>query len=269
MIGFYLYGTGRKKDTCFRECTRSAVETKLNHNLNLKIKGYAELWRDRKKNPVGGLAFLIKTPTMKDTEVLLSHTRPTNSETEARAIILDLPGDTVKILNVYHPDTSEIDEDIIKDLCSCPSDLKIILDESQQRPGNPYSEVHFWCTESSQSLHSKRKEKNNCVPYWRDHNIDELMRERDVARHELEKNNSDENRRNLIDISRKVEDEIAACKRSKWIDLCERLDPRKNYPHWRVINVLNTAAINKIMDQPPMLLSLVDIHPRLAARLQT
>ncbi|GFV49428.1 hypothetical protein TNCV_1635021 [Trichonephila clavipes] len=102
-------------------------ETKLNPNLNLKIKGYAELWRDRTKNPGGGLEFLIKTPTIKYTEVFLSHTRPTNSETEAHAIILDLPGDTVKILNVCHPDTSEIDEDIIKDLCSSPSDLKIIL----------------------------------------------------------------------------------------------------------------------------------------------
>ncbi|GFQ69241.1 hypothetical protein TNCT_570331 [Trichonephila clavata] len=58
-------------------------------------------------------------------------------------------------------------------------------------------------------------EKKNWVPYCRDHNIDELIRERDAARHVLEKNNSDENRRNLIDISRKVEDEIAACKRKK------------------------------------------------------
>ncbi|GFT70828.1 RNase H domain-containing protein [Trichonephila clavipes] len=41
--------------------------------------------------------------------------------------------------------------------------------------------------------------------------MDELIRERDAARHKLEKNNSDE-RRNLIDISRKVEDEIAAFK---------------------------------------------------------
>ncbi|GFQ90820.1 hypothetical protein TNCT_609131 [Trichonephila clavata] len=55
-------------------------------------------------------------------------------------------------------------------------------------------------------------------------------------------NNSDENRRNLIDINRKVEDEIAAYKREKWIDLCGRLDPRKDYHHWRVINVLNNRC---------------------------
>ncbi|GFS97503.1 RNase H domain-containing protein [Trichonephila clavipes] len=165
-------------------------ETKLNPNLNLKIKGYTDLWRDRTKSPGGGLAFLIKTPTIQYIEVLLSHTGSTNSETESRAIKLDLPVDTIKILNAYHPDTSETDIYIIKekDLCSSPSDLKIIL-------------------ESSQSLHSKRREKNICVPYWRDHNIDELIRERYVARHDLEKNNSDENLRNLIDISRKVEDD--------------------------------------------------------------
>ncbi|GFU05474.1 hypothetical protein TNCV_3291161 [Trichonephila clavipes] len=57
-------------------------ETKLNPNLNLKIKGYTELWRDRTKSPLGGLAFLI-TPTIQYSEVLLSHIRPTNNETEA------------------------------------------------------------------------------------------------------------------------------------------------------------------------------------------
>ncbi|GFY68130.1 hypothetical protein TNIN_350281 [Trichonephila inaurata madagascariensis] len=33
--------------------------TKLNPNLNQKIKGYTELWRDRMKITGGGLAFLI------------------------------------------------------------------------------------------------------------------------------------------------------------------------------------------------------------------
>ncbi|GFQ69368.1 hypothetical protein TNCT_203671 [Trichonephila clavata] len=46
------------------------------------------------------------------------------------------------------------------------------------------------------------RRKNNWMSYWRDHNIDELIRERDAASHELEKNNKDETRRNLIDISR-------------------------------------------------------------------
>ncbi|GFU72950.1 reverse transcriptase domain-containing protein [Trichonephila clavipes] len=54
------------------------------------------------------------------------------------------------------------------------------------------------------------RRKINWVPYWRYHSIDELIRERDAAGHEFEKNNRDENRRNHIDISRKVEDEITA-----------------------------------------------------------
>ncbi|GFS98443.1 RNase H domain-containing protein [Trichonephila clavipes] len=185
VINIRLYGAAQKKDTPFQECTRSAMlninrtqrkieelfcllhdnnvhvaclqETKLNPNLNLKIKGYTDLWRDRTKSRGGGLSFLIKTPTIQYIEVLLSHTGPTNSETEARAIKLDQPGDT--------------------------------------------------CTESNQILHSKRREKNICVSYWRDHNIDELIRERYGVIHDLEKNNSDENGRNLIDISRKVEDD--------------------------------------------------------------
>ncbi|GFY61434.1 hypothetical protein TNIN_175321 [Trichonephila inaurata madagascariensis] len=107
------------------------------------------------------------------------------------------------------------------------------------------------------------RRKNNWVPCWRDHNLGELIRVRDAARHETEKNNSDE--KNLIDISRKVEDEIAACKRKKWIDLCGRLYTRKDYHHWRVI----TTAINKIIDQLSMPLPEVDIHPKLTGRLQT
>ncbi|GFY70404.1 hypothetical protein TNIN_258091 [Trichonephila inaurata madagascariensis] len=87
-------------------------ETKLNPNLNLKIKGYTELQRDRTKSTGGGLHLSLL---------------PTNSETEAHAIKLDLSGRTVKIVNVYHPDASEIDIDNIKDLCSSPSDLKITL----------------------------------------------------------------------------------------------------------------------------------------------
>ncbi|GFW39894.1 probable RNA-directed DNA polymerase from transposon X-element [Trichonephila clavipes] len=65
-----------------------------------------------------------------------------------------------------------------------------------------------------QSLFNSMQRRINAVITARggcsgDHNTDELIRERDAARHELEKNNSDENRRNLIDINHKVEDEIA------------------------------------------------------------
>ncbi|GFT63763.1 hypothetical protein TNCV_423811 [Trichonephila clavipes] len=50
--------------------------------------------RPNEKIPERGLVFLIKTPTIQYIEVLLSHTGQTNSETEAHAIKLDLPGDT-------------------------------------------------------------------------------------------------------------------------------------------------------------------------------
>ncbi|GFV34936.1 hypothetical protein TNCV_3482311 [Trichonephila clavipes] len=44
-------------------------ETKLNPNLNLKIKGYAELWRDRTKKPWRRSGISDKAPTIKYTEV--------------------------------------------------------------------------------------------------------------------------------------------------------------------------------------------------------
>ncbi|GFT70829.1 hypothetical protein TNCV_4163191 [Trichonephila clavipes] len=49
-------------------------ETKLNPNLNIKIKEFTELRKDRTKSTGGGLVFLIKTLTIKYTEVLPSRT---------------------------------------------------------------------------------------------------------------------------------------------------------------------------------------------------
>ncbi|GFW81567.1 hypothetical protein TNCV_2882441 [Trichonephila clavipes] len=99
-----INGTQRKIDelSCLLHDNNVHVaclqETKLNPNLNLKVKGYTELRRDRTKS-TGGLAFLIKTLTIKYTEILPSSTLPTNIETEVHAIKLGLPGGSVKIVN--------------------------------------------------------------------------------------------------------------------------------------------------------------------------
>ncbi|GFY59879.1 reverse transcriptase domain-containing protein [Trichonephila inaurata madagascariensis] len=88
----------------------------------------------------------------------------------------------------------------------------------------------------------RRKRRNDWMPYWKDHNIDALIHERDSACNDLEKNNNIENRRKFTDICREVEEEIAAYKREKWADFCGRLDLRKDSQHWNVIKVLNNRS---------------------------
>ncbi|GFY63448.1 hypothetical protein TNIN_437481 [Trichonephila inaurata madagascariensis] len=51
-------------------------ETKLNQNLKLKVKGYTTIRKDRSDNPGGGLAFLVKTPTIKYEEITTSLETP-------------------------------------------------------------------------------------------------------------------------------------------------------------------------------------------------
>ncbi|GFY39610.1 a disintegrin and metalloproteinase with thrombospondin motifs 9 [Trichonephila inaurata madagascariensis] len=88
----------------------------------------------------------------------------------------------------------------------------------------------------------RRKRRNDWVPYWKDHNIEALIHERDSACNDLEKNNNIENRRKFVDICHKVEEEIAAYKREKWADFCGILDPRKDSQHWNVIKVLKSRS---------------------------
>ncbi|GFS88697.1 hypothetical protein NPIL_164171 [Nephila pilipes] len=43
-------------------------------------------------------------------------------------------------------------------------------------------------------------------------------------------------------ICQSVEEEISSCKGKKWVEFCEKLDPRKISQHWRVIKTLNNET---------------------------
>ena len=90
----------------------------------------------------------------------------------------------------------------------------------------------------------RTKRKNDWVPYWKDHNNDAIINERDT----ICKKNSDENIKKLILISYKIEAKIAACKYKKWVDFCSKFDPRKDPQDWKVINVLNNHGTQKPME---------------------
>ncbi|GFY51020.1 reverse transcriptase domain-containing protein [Trichonephila inaurata madagascariensis] len=106
----------------------------------------------------------------------------------------------------------------------------------------------------------RRKRRNDWMPYWKDHNIDALIHERDSACNDLENNNV-ENRRKFDDICHKAEEEIAACKREKLADFCGILDPRKDSQHWNVINVLNSRS-TQVNNRPTSLFQM-DINAKM------
>ncbi|GIY47424.1 hypothetical protein CDAR_177291 [Caerostris darwini] len=91
-------------------------ETKLNHKLCFKIKGYTTIRKDRLTGTGGGLAFLVKTLEVKYIEVIPNF--PPHSPTEAQAINILLPEHTITVINAYHPDTAPIDTLFLQDLVS-------------------------------------------------------------------------------------------------------------------------------------------------------
>ncbi|GFY48719.1 reverse transcriptase domain-containing protein [Trichonephila inaurata madagascariensis] len=190
-------------------------ETKLNQNLKLNVKGYTTIRKDRRGRRT--LAFLVKTPTIKYKEITRAYNLPGDSRTEAHAINILLPKCSLTIINVYHSNNSEFDADLIK-----------LLTSGVQK--------------AAKLSIPRRKRRNDWVSYWKDHNIDALIHERDSACNDLEKNNNIENRRKFAGICHKVEEEITASKCEKWAAFCGSLDPRKDSQQWNVIKVLNSRS---------------------------
>ncbi|GFU29248.1 putative RNA-directed DNA polymerase [Trichonephila clavipes] len=75
--------------------------------------------------------FLVKTPEIKYIEIL--STSNTSSSTEAHGINILLPNHTITLVNVYHPDNSPIDINILQDLASTSADTIMILGDFNTR----------------------------------------------------------------------------------------------------------------------------------------
>ncbi|GFV16842.1 zinc finger MYM-type protein 1 [Trichonephila clavipes] len=83
------------------------------------------------------------------------------------------------------------------------------------------------------------KRRKDWVPFWKDTNIENLIKERDKLSTELQKNNTETNRIRFTNLCHKVEEAISSCKCKKWTEFCETLDPQKISQHWKVIKTLN------------------------------
>ncbi|GFS52155.1 reverse transcriptase domain-containing protein [Trichonephila clavipes] len=59
---------------------------------------------------------------------------------------------------------------------------------------------------------------------------------------ELQKNNTETNRIRFTNLCHEVEEVISSCKRKKWTEFCESLDPQKISQHWKVIKTLNNQS---------------------------
>ncbi|GFW40736.1 retrovirus-related Pol polyprotein from transposon opus [Trichonephila clavipes] len=91
------------------------------------------------------------------------------------------------------------------------------------------------------------KRRNNWVPFWKDTNIKNLINERDKLSTELQKNNTETNRIRFRNLCHEVE-EVISCKRKKWTEFCETLDPQKISQHWKVIKTLNNQSTHQEAD---------------------
>ncbi|GFT00990.1 hypothetical protein TNCV_4054001 [Trichonephila clavipes] len=89
------------------------------------------------------------------------------------------------------------------------------------------------------------KKKNDWVPFWKDTNIENLINERDKLSTELQKNNTETNRIRFTNLCHEVEEVISSCKRKKWTEFCETLDPQKISQHWKVIKTLNNQSTHQ------------------------
>ncbi|KAG8196539.1 hypothetical protein JTE90_003556 [Oedothorax gibbosus] len=68
------------------------------------------------------------------------------------------------------------------------------------------------------------KRKKHWIPFWKEAEIDTLIKERDDAHDHMKINNTAENRAKLCELSKRVEEKIAECKRQKWSEFCSTLD---------------------------------------------
>ncbi|GFX93621.1 reverse transcriptase domain-containing protein [Trichonephila clavipes] len=102
------------------------------------------------------------------------------------------------------------------------------------------------CIQKAAKHHITRgKRRNNWIPFWKDHNIKDLIQERDSIGQELQRNNSEELKRNFIEVSHRVEELILESKTEKWAELCSKLDLRKGTSHhWNLLKVLNSSYIS-------------------------
>ncbi|GFX57752.1 reverse transcriptase domain-containing protein [Trichonephila clavipes] len=99
------------------------------------------------------------------------------------------------------------------------------------------------------------KRRNDWVPFWKDTNIENLINERDKLSTELQKNNTETNRIRFTNLCHEVEEVISSCKRNKWTEFCETLDPQKISQHWKVIKTLNNQSTHQKSDIPTNIIS--------------
>ncbi|GFY51923.1 hypothetical protein TNIN_217271 [Trichonephila inaurata madagascariensis] len=74
------------------------------------------------------------------------------------------------------------------------------------------------------------KRRNDCIPFWRDNNIEELIHERDQLGKELQNNNCEHLRCKLIEASHRVEEVISASKQGNGVSFAANLTREKEYP---------------------------------------
>ncbi|GFY29129.1 hypothetical protein TNCV_4722571 [Trichonephila clavipes] len=99
------------------------------------------------------------------------------------------------------------------------------------------------------------KEEMTGSPFWKDTNIENLINERDKLSTELQKNNTETNRIRFTNLCHEVEEVISSCKRKKWTEFCETLDPQKISQHWKVIKTLNNQSTHQKADIPTNIIS--------------
>ncbi|GFT05259.1 reverse transcriptase domain-containing protein [Trichonephila clavipes] len=92
------------------------------------------------------------------------------------------------------------------------------------------------------------KRRNDWVPFWKDTNIENLINERDKLSTELQKKNTETNRIRFTNLCHEVEEVNSSCKRKKWIEFCETLDPQKISQHWKVIKTLTNQSTHQKAD---------------------
>ncbi|GFW45690.1 hypothetical protein TNCV_3246271 [Trichonephila clavipes] len=84
------------------------------------------------------------------------------------------------------------------------------------------------CIQKAAKRHIPRgKRRDNWIPFWKDHNIKDLIQERDSIGQELQRNNREQLKRNFIEVSHRVEELILESKKEKWAELCSKFYPRK------------------------------------------
>ncbi|GFW66622.1 hypothetical protein TNCV_1370551 [Trichonephila clavipes] len=59
----------------------------------------------------------------------------------------------------------------------------------------------------------------------------------------------------FTNLCHEVEEVISSCKRKKWTEFCETLDPQKISQHWKVIKTLNNQSTHQKADIPTNIIS--------------